>query len=289
MINGILPLVHMKSAIFGNFMVSLPYFNYGGVCAESEEVVGLLLKEAVSIAQEKKCRHIELRHTQHIYAELPTRTMKASMRINLPASPDLLWDSFGSKLRSQIRRPLKEGMYAKFGGKEELGGFYKVFSKNMRDVGTPVYDRDFFVNILEEYPETRICTVYNKEGQPVASGFLVGYRHILEIPWASSLREYNRYGPNMFLYWNALKFACENKYSVFDFGRSTIGEGTFRFKEQWGARPVQLYWHYWMRSGGALPDLNPKNRKYQAAIKIWQKLPVAVTKIVGPHIVKNIP
>jgi serine/alanine adding enzyme len=288
-INGILPMVHLKSVLFGNFMVALPYFNYGGVCAEKKEVVDRLLKEAVRIAREKECRHIELRQTQYVCDELPIRTNKVSMRINLPKDPDLLWNSFSSKLRSQIRRASKEGMYAKVGREEELNSFYKVFSVNMRDLGTPVYSRDFFANILEEYPETLLCTVYTKDGLGVAAGFLVGYRHLMQIPWASSLREYNRYGSNMLLYWSALKIACEENYRVFDFGRSTVGGGTYRFKEQWGARPIQLYWHYWLKSGGPLPELNPNNAKYQTAIKIWRKLPVVVSKIVGPHIVKNIP
>ena len=100
---------------------------------------------------------------------------------------------------------------------------------------------------------------------------------------------FSQYSPNMFLYWNVLKYACENNYRVFDFGRSTVGEGTYRFKEQWGAKPVQLYWHFWMKNGGPLPELNPKNPKYRIAIKIWQKLPVGLTRLIGPRVVKNIP
>jgi len=289
-IKGILPLVHLKSILFGNFIISLPYFNYGGICADNEEISNQLVKEAEVIAAEKNAEHIELRDTQNNSDGLFVKTTKVSMRLLLPKSSEELWKSFSSKLRSQIKRPEKVGMYVKSGREEELESFYDVFSTNMRDLGTPVYSKEFFKNILEEFPETtRINTVYAKMGNPVASGFLVGFKEILEIPWASSLRSYNQYSPNMLLYWNAFKFACENGYRVFDFGRSTIGEGTYRFKEQWGAKPTQLYWHYWMRNGGPLPELNPKNPKYQLAIKIWQKLPVGLTKIIGPMIVKNLP
>ncbi len=160
----------------------------------------------------------------------------------------------------------------------------------MRDLGTPVYPKKFFNNILKEFPETTwICTIYTKDEQPVASGVLVGFKEMLEIPWASSLRNYNNYSPNMLLYWGVLKFACEKGYKVFDFGRSTPNEGTYKFKEQWGAKPLQLYWHYWLKNGGHLPELNPKNPKYQIAIKIWQTLPVGLTRLIGPAIVKNIP
>ena len=212
------------------------------------------------------------------------------MLLELPNSPEYLWRSFTSKLKSQIRRPEKEGMYARIGKKEELDSFYKVFAINMRDLGTPVYSKKFFENILKEFPEsTWLCTVYNKEDKPLASGFLIGFKERIEIPWASSIRRYNQYSPNMLLYWCSLKFACENGFNIFDFGRCTPGEGTFRFKEQWGARPVQLRWHYWMRNGGPLPDINPENPRYKIAINIWKRLPVGLTRLLGPGIVKNIP
>ena len=288
-IAGILPLVHLKSVCFGSFMVSLPYFNYGGICAETPEAREGLLKAAIGIGTEKKVKHMELRHTIDLDLGLPAKSAKVSMLLALPSSKEALWDSFPSKLRSQIKKPEKEKMQARTGRLEELDGFYRVFSMNMRDLGTPVYSRAFFKNILESFPEsTWICTVY-MGGEPVASGFLAGFKNTLEIPWASSTRQYNKYSPNMLLYWSALKFAVEKGYSTFDFGRSTPGEGTFKFKEQWGAKPVKLFWHYWVRDGGPVPEINPKNPRYNAVINIWKRLPLSVTKLLGPGIVKNIP
>jgi serine/alanine adding enzyme len=289
-IQGVLPLVHLKSILFGNFMVSLPYFNYGGICADNEGIFRQLLNEAAAIAAEQNAGHIEFRHTQETSNGLTVKTAKVCMSLAIPDNTDDLWNSFPSKLRSQIRKPSKEGLYTKIGSVEELDGFYDVFAVNMRDLGTPVYSKEFFRNILRVFPSSSwICTVYAKDGQPMASGFLVGFKERLEIPWASSLRCFNQLSPNMLLYWNALKFACEMGYRSFDFGRSTPGEGTYRFKEQWGAKPVQLYWHYWLRNGGPVPELNPKNPKYQIAIKIWQSLPVSLTRLIGPAIVRNLP
>jgi hypothetical protein len=124
---------------------------------------------------------------------------------------------------------------------------------------------------------------------PISTGFIIGFKTVLQIPWAASLRSYDRFGTNMWLYWNILKFGCEQGYTHFDFGRSTPDEGTYKFKKQWGSSPVQCYWHYWLAKGEELPEVNPDNPKYQFAIKGWQKLPVAVTKILGPPIVKFIP
>jgi FemAB-related protein (PEP-CTERM system-associated) len=289
-VNGILPLVHFNSTIFGNFMVSVPYFNYGGVVAENHDIGEQLLKEASTIAQEEKIGHIELRQKGEMNSGLSVKKSKVCMLLDLPSTTDDLWKSFSSKLRSQIRRPEKEGMYCKVGRAELLDDFYTVFSINMRDLGTPVYSKSFFANILSEFPDKSwISTAYTNNGKAVASGFLVGFKDRLEIPWASSLGKYNCFSPNMLLYWRVLIFACEQGYRIFDFGRSTPGEGTYKFKEQWGSRPVQLFWYYWLRDGGPLPELNPKNPKYRLAINIWKRLPLGLTKILGPGIVRSLP
>jgi serine/alanine adding enzyme len=288
-IDGVLPLVRLQSRVFGDFVISLPYLNYGGPCAASPEIERRLIDEAVRQAEAQGVSHVELRLTVADGFGLKVKSSKLSMRLELPADADRLWKSFSSKLRNQINRPIKEAMTVRIGGIEELAGFYDVFSINMRDVGTPVYARKFFEEILRAFPESaRICTVYH-QNEAVASGFLIGFRGTLEIPWASSLRTANRLAPNMLMYWSALKYACESGYRVFDFGRSSPDAGTFRFKEQWGAKPVPLYWHYWLARGGELPEINPANPKYRMAINIWKRLPVGLTRLIGPSIVRNIP
>jgi len=288
-LSGILPMVHLKSLMFGNFMVSMPYFNYGGVCADNEVNRNRLIGEAINIANELNARHIEFRQEESLNNGLPFKFEKVSMRLNLPRSQEELWNSFSSKLRSQIKMPQKNGIYARIGGIEELNNFYKVFSVNMSHLGTPVYPKRFFRNILERFPHcTWICSAFLGE-IPVASGFLVGFKNVLEIPWASSLRTYNRLSANMLLYWTVLQFACEKGFTVFDFGRSTPGEGTFKFKEQWGATPSPMRWYYWLRSNGAIPEITPRNPKYRISIELWKKLPIPVTRFLGPHIIKNIP
>lgn len=288
-INGMLPLVHIKSWSFGNFMVSMPYFNYGGVCADDEPTQERLIDEAVRIAKDLKARHIEFRQENSLNNGFPEKTHKVSMRLGLPDSPDVLLKSFPSKLRSQIKVPQKAGLTVRIGRMEELESFYTVFSRNMRDLGTPVYPMKFFRSILQAFPEnTWICSVY-AGNVPVASGFLAGFKNRMEIPWASSVRSYSRSSPNMLLYWSVLKFACEKRFTTFDFGRSTAGESTYKFKEQWGAVPSPMVWSYWVHEEAKIPDLTPRNPKYQLAIGIWKRLPLPVTQLLGPRIVKNLP
>jgi FemAB-related protein (PEP-CTERM system-associated) len=267
----------------------MPFFNYGGACADTEENRYRLIEEAVRIAKDIRVSHIELRQESPLQNGFPSRTSKVSMRLDLPSSPEDLMRSFPSKLRSQVRKPQKEGMTTRIGRFEELDGFHHVFSVNMRKLGTPALPKGFFRDILVQFPdESWICSVY-LDSVPVASGFLIAFKNRLEIPWASSLSEYNKYSPNMLLYWSCLEFACRGGFKVFDFGRSTAGGKTCKFKEQWGARPVQLHWHYWLRDGGGIPDLTPGNPKYQLAIALWKRLPLSVTKIIGPRIIRNIP
>ncbi len=286
---GVLPLIHMRSKIFGNFLVSIPFFNYGGVCAVTEQARKKLLDTAVNLARKRKARHLELRHVRPLFAHLPHKAHKVCMILELPDSPEALWSQFKSKLRSQIRRPEKDGIYVKAGKAELLDDFYDVFSVNMRDLGTPVYPRKLFANVMNAFPQSSWILVAYKDTQPLAAGFVLGYKETLEIPWASSLRKYNRTSANMLMYWHALKLAIEQGYRKFDFGRSSPDSGTYKFKAQWGAKPVPLHWEYWLANGGPLPDMSPQNGKFQVAIRIWQRLPLPLTRLLGPAIVKNIP
>ena len=169
-----------------------------------------------------------------------------------------------------------------------LADFYAVFAHNMRDLGTPVYSIRWFREILQAFPQAcRLFVVY-AGGRPAAGAFVLWHRGTIEVPWASSLREFNPLCVNVLMYWEMLRFAVERGFSCFDLGRSTPNEGTFHFKQQWGAEPRELVWEYWTAEGAALPDLSPKNPKFERAIAAWRRLPVGVTKVIGPPIVRNI-
>jgi serine/alanine adding enzyme len=286
---GVLPLVFVSSRLFGRFLVSMPFVNYGGTLTENFDTQRALLDVATSRAIPLRATHIELRHERLLYLDWTSKQHKVSMRLDLPRDPEALWKRFPSKLRSQIRRAMKEQLTVRIEGIEILDDFYGVFARNMRDLGTPVYGRRFFEAILQEFPkDARICVVYRGR-QPLAAGFLYGFKHTLEIPWASSDRRYNKLSPNMLLYNAALEYACREGFTTFDFGRSTTGSSAYRFKEQWGAHPVPLYWYQWSPDGRPVPDLSPANAKYELAVRLWKALPLTLTRIIGPSIVKAIP
>jgi FemAB-related protein (PEP-CTERM system-associated) len=285
-----LPVVHVKSRLFGNFLVSMPYVNYGGLLTDEACLNETLLKEAIALGRRLGTSYLELRHLSNCCPQLPARQNKVSMWLSLPESAEQLMAGFTAKLRSQIRKGEKNHLTTTVGGAELLDDFYAVFSHNMRDLGTPVCGKRFFHLILNAFTHSsRLVVVKGSENVPLAAGFLLGYRERLEIPWASSLREFNHLQSNMWLYWTCLKYACKKGYGVFDFGRSTVDSSTYKFKEQWGTQPVPHYWHYYLNHGQKLPQLNPDNARFRLAISVWQRLPVAATQLIGPAIAKQLP
>lgn len=287
-VRGILPLIRLRSRLFGDFLVSLPFVNYGGCVAMDEAADTALMSAAGNLAGQLGVSHVEFRE-ERPRPGWAARTDKVAMLLELATTPEEQFAALGSKLRAQIRRPEKEGATTRIGGAELVPDFYRVFARNMRDLGTPVYARSLFGRIAETMPDrVRIAVVY-LERRPVAAGFTLRHRDRVEIPWASSLRECNRVGVNMQLYWHILKHSIESGARVFDFGRSSVDAGTYRFKAQWGARPKQLHWHYWLKEGQPMPDLTPKSPKYALAIRAWQRLPVAVANVIGPRLVRGLP
>jgi serine/alanine adding enzyme len=288
-VHGVLPLVFLSSRVFGRLLVSMPYVNYGGLLADTVEAQDALLSAAVELAKAKGASHIELRQSDVLKLGWPIKQHKVSMRLELPKLFETLWERFPSKLRSQVRRAQKAGMIVRSGGEELLDDFYRLLARNMRDLGTPVHARGVFESFLQALPdETRICVV-SMAGRPMAAGFLYGFRDVLEIPWAAADRRHKELSANMLLYSAVLEYGCGAGYREFDFGRSTPGSGTYHFKQQWGARPFPLHWYYWLSNGGAFPEINPQNPKFRLAIEVWKRLPVSITRIIGPAIVRNIP
>jgi FemAB-related protein (PEP-CTERM system-associated) len=286
---GVLPLVHMRSRMFGNFLVSLPFVNYGGLLCMSGKAGALLLARAEEIRRSCGATHVELRHLAHRLENLPTRQHKVTLMLELAGDAESQWKKFRPETRNRIRKAEKSGLQFATGHLELLDKFYEVFARNMRDLGTPVYAKRLFREVLGAFPDaTRIFIVFH-EGSAIAAGVALWFQDTLEMPWASSIKDYRALCPNQLLYWGAIRFAIEHRFRRFDFGRSTPDAGTYTFKKYWGAVPIALNWQYLMDEDGEVPELNPSNPRYRMAIRAWQHLPVSLTKILGPQIVRNIP
>lgn len=283
---GVLPLVAIRSILFGRTLTSLPFVNYGGVLTSDDGVAQALVDASRDLAHRLGCGHVELRHTDRRFPALPCKQHKVAMRLPLG---DVSWDRLDKKVRNQIRKAEKSGLTAQSGGAELLGDFYRVFARNMRDLGTPVYTRTMFEEVLRVFPDHANVHVIRLHGAAVGAAVTYRAGGMMEMPWASSVRDYNVLCPNHLLYWTIIQFAAAMGQRVLDFGRSTPGEGTFKFKEQWGARPLALHWEYVLAEGAPMPDVSPANPKFQAAIEIWKRLPLPLATRIGPHVVRGIP
>jgi serine/alanine adding enzyme len=299
-VQGILPLIGVSSPIFGKQLVSIPFYNYGGVISKRGDAKDALMMEAHNLMLIKGYKKTLIRDTEAYdgCALFQTQMHKANLVLNLPS--DIKSVGAGNskkrtKLRSQAgvasRKAEDHGVHfeQKFGGEELLSDFYMVFSEHMRDLGTPVYGKDFFIGMMKNIES--LLTVCYWDNKPVACGWLFIHGERVSIPWASALRETNSYSVNTAMYYNILSKLIELNKKTFDFGRSSIDTGTYKFKLQWGAQSEQCYWHI-ANKDGVKEDLNtaddPK-KVMTLLITIWKRLPVWLTRIVGPKIIRGIP
>ena len=158
----------------------------------------------------------------------------------------------------------------------------------MRDLGTPVYSSALFRSALNQFPDHIEFCVVRLGGNPIAAAMLSHGLGITEVPSASSLREYNSTCANMLMYWKLLVRAIERHQTIFDFGRSSLDSSTYRFKQQWGAMPGISVWNYHVRQGDH-SRMRPAHPRNQRLIKIWRRLPLPLSRLLGPNIVRAIP
>ena len=297
---GVLPASQLSVPLIGQSLCALPYCDVGGALADNDEIADSLLQAAMAYMKQQHISKFE--HRKGLTAtsddglvsqEALEKAAKVRMLLPLPEDAHALMASFKSKLRSQIRKAEKNGLTASVGrDKQHLEGFYQVYSRNMRDLGSPSHSRTWFENIVEHYQQDVIIANVYKEELVVGAGIVLFNGDACSIPWASTHAEYNRLAPNMLLYWTLLEKACDMGAKTFDFGRSTPGEGTFRFKQQWGAKPALLDWQIYRDGHLQSPVAITKNDETpgmrQKVEKIWRQLPVPVATRLGSLIRKYI-
>jgi serine/alanine adding enzyme len=283
---GVLPLVRVRSVVFGHYLVSMPFVNYGGPLG-NEVATRALVDEAVALADAQNVKLLELRSRVPLQIPLNSSHRKITVVLELPSTSRELFKSLDAKVRSQVRRPQKEGASVRF-GREEIPAFFRVFSRHMRDLGTPTLPLRFFEEVATQFPHDSIFGCTYIKGEPVAAACGFRFGDEFEMSWASSLRAYNREAPNMLLYWTCMETAIAEGATLFNFGRCTPGTGTHRFKMQWGGREEPLWWYGFAASAGVTTP-SPHDRAFRWGPRIWQRLPISIATTIGPSIVRYIP
>ena len=285
---GVLPMMLLRHWLSGTFAVSLPWLDYGGVLANDAETARALIDAATTQARQDGAGFIELRSLDTVFSGLPVRQEKVTYWLSL-ADADVIWKGLDPKVRNQVRKAQRAGLTCQFGREELLTEFYRVFARNMRDLGTPVWGISLFQNILKAFPKTSEVALVRLGEQVIGGGVVLSFKNTVYMPSASSLRSHFQLCPNNFLYWEVIKRACEAGYRTFDFGRSTVGSGTYQFKKQWGAAVKPLHWQYILLNGKHMPQLNPSNPRFKFLIEVWKRLPFSVATWLGPRIVRHLP
>lgn len=286
---GILPLVWQKSLLFGNQLVSLPWFDSAGVLADDRSAADELIAAARDAADARGGALVQLRHTEQLELDCPVRTDKVLMRLTLEPDPELLWKRLSAKVRNQVRKGQKSELVVESGGGELLGEFYAVYSTNMRDLGSPAHHRRLFEAVFDRFAEFCRIHVVRHRGSAIGAGLTIANGSRLEIPWASSLREFNNLCVNHVMYWEILAGACRERFERFHFGRSSRDSGTYHFKKQWGAEEVPLYWYLLNDVRNPEAAVAPPQESFGWAARVWRKLPLWLTRWIGPRIIAKVP
>ncbi|MEM6365944.1 MAG: FemAB family XrtA/PEP-CTERM system-associated protein [Planctomycetota bacterium] len=300
-----LPLVFQKTFLFGRYLVSLPYLNWGGIAVddsaglengEAAKIRISLVDRAIELAEQLKVKFLELRHEQPVEHErLSSKgANKCQMRMSIAEGTEHAFARCRSTVRTQVRKGDKQEFVLDFGGAELIEDYYRVFATNMRDLGTPVFSKQLFIQFAEQMGDRAELCVVKKSQQPIACALV--FHHpacgniggLTEVPSASALRSARKTAVNTWMYWQIIQRAIERGSQTFDFGRSTPQESTYDFKRKWGAEPSPIGWQRFS-SDESVDEVRPDNPKYSKAIETWQKLPLGLANLLGPSIVRGIP
>jgi serine/alanine adding enzyme len=279
-LTGVLPLVLVRSHIFGRHLVSMPYLDCGGICSAGDAQAEAALLDAALLLAADLGAPLELRQrTPRPYA-LPVSTHKVAMTLELAGGEAAVWQRIKSNRRGQVRKAERNGLTADTARASGVNGLFSVLATNMRDLGSPVHRRSFFRNTVLGLGDDARVLLVRHDDRIVGAGLLLGHGDTMLLPFSSALRAAFSLGTNQFLYWEAVRHAIANGYSVFDFGRSSPDSGTFEAKREWAAQPVQLYWY---GSAGDPAQISPSR---QLAVRAWQRLPVPLAT-AGGHLIRG--
>ena len=282
---GILPLFLIKSFLFGKFLVSVPFAERGGPLADSEQVCLDLVQEAQRILRDHDLDYLEMRN-KHPLPELPAKDLYFGFQREILPEIDDNLKAIPRKSRRMVRQGIKNNLQASTGN-QLLPQFYSLLSRNFRMLGTPIFPYSWFENLVQAFgSQALVLMVQDQEGSYIAGVLTFFYGDKVLPYYAGSLLEARKLAPNDFMYWKLMELGWQWGYKVFDFGRSKKETGSYRFKTHWGFEPSPLSYQYVLHKKQDLPDINPSNPKFRTMIKLWSKMPLGLTQILGPRISK---
>lgn len=287
-VSGVLPLFLVRNLPTGKSLVSTPFGVYGGICADDPETARALLDRARELGERLGVRYVELRQSVPM-DNLPVKHLYVTFKRPIFPTEEGNMAAIPRNQRRSIRVGYRHGLTYRVGDLELFDAFYHVYSHSVRNLGTPVFPRGLFRNLLDEFgPSCRILGVFHGE-RMVAGVMTFLFRDQVMPYYGGAVRDAFPLAANDFMYWSLMIHGMEQGYRVFDFGRSKVDTGAYHFKRHWGFEPTPLPYQYLLVRQRSIPDLSPRNPRFAAAIRLWQRIPLAVTQWIGPHVIRYFP
>ncbi len=285
-IEGLLPLVHQKSLLFGNALMSIPFGVYGGVIAQSAEASRSLVDAACALARDLGVDYLELRNREACDLDWPKRDLYVTFRKTIEPTEEANLLAIPRKQRAVVRKGIETGLTGEIDA--GTGRLYAAYSESVRNLGTPVFSHRYFRELRAAFgADCEILTI-PWQGEPVASVMSFYFRDEVLPYYGGGTAQARACKANDFLYWDLMRRACARGLRTFDYGRSKRGTGSHDFKEHWGFKPEPLHYQYYLVRARELPNLSPSNPKYQMFIRAWRRLPLPVSRAVGPFLARSL-
>jgi len=284
---GVLPLTHVKSMLFGSSLISNGFCVQGGILARDEQTKAALAAQAVKIGERENVDCVEFRSTRPQHPDWIQKSgLYVTFRRPIHADLDANLKAIPRKQRAMVRKGISNGLTSECDA--DVTRMHDVYAESVRNLGTPVYSRAYFQLLKDEFGEACDVVTVLHAGAPVAAVLNFYFRDEV-LPYYGGGRSQARdLAANDFMYWEVMRRACERGLKVFDFGRSKVGTGAFSFKKNWGFEPTPLTYEFRLIKAKAIPEVNPLNPKFRAFIALWRRMPMPLTKLLGPHIVRGI-
>lgn len=291
---GLLPLFHLRSRWFGSMLVSIPNAVYGGAIADDKESHRALIESAKALAIDLEVDYLELRNTastgeDYYNEDFQQQNLYVSFDHPITPDEDAMMKSFPRDVRRMIRLGTKHGLNWQLGREELLDDFYEVYATSLRNLGTPVFPKKLFAEFLREFPASSDILLIRLNGKTAAGVLSFYFRDTVMPYYGGAYREFNHAGVNNFMYWELMRLSAARGFTRFDFGRSKIGTGAYQFKRGWRMTERTLPYKFFLARTEKMPNLNPTNPKFKLMIEVWKRLPLGLTKLIGPKIVRNLP
>jgi len=288
-ITGIAPAFLVSNWMTGRCLISLPFAVYGGVCAEDQETKRALISRMEELAAKLDVEYLELRNREgQIGGRYIANERYATFTLPLTTNVQAVYNAFPKDIRYMLRKAEKIGLRAQHGF-DQLDQFYRLMTVNLRRLGTPAFPRAVYENLIREYPGQIDLTLVYLGEEPVAGGMSFIFRDWIQPYYVGSEEKAKAIAANNFLWWEMIRFAASKGLTTFDFGRSKKGSGNYDFKKKWNPRIENLDYQVRLFRRKEMPNFSPANPKFEFATNLWKKLPIGLTRALGPRVIRWFP